>query len=155
MERTAEACRAGNLEYVSTMDPGDLQRLIGRADEDGRSLLHAAASSGSVPLVMPSPLTLLQLYTTAGCCSEAGMLRQLNRSPHDHGHATTARRKIHPVHGCLHDAQVEFLLERGAATTVNRQDDEVRDCEGCWLGRLTHRHHAAVTAHQICTPRLT
>ncbi len=54
MERTAEACRTGNLEYVSTMDPGDLQRLIGRADEDGRSLLHAAASSGSVPLVGPS-----------------------------------------------------------------------------------------------------
>ena len=60
MERTAEACRTGNLEYVSTMDPGDLQRLIGRVDEDGRSLLHAAASSGSVPLVMPSPQPCLR-----------------------------------------------------------------------------------------------
>ena len=25
MERTAEACRTGNLEYVSTMDPEELQ----------------------------------------------------------------------------------------------------------------------------------
>ena len=28
-----------------------MQRLIGHADEDGRSLLHAAAASGSAPLV--------------------------------------------------------------------------------------------------------
>ena len=51
MERAAEACREGNLEYISTVDAGDLQRLISRTDEDGRSLLHAAASSGSAPLL--------------------------------------------------------------------------------------------------------
>lgn len=49
MERAAEACRAGNLEYISTVR--DLQRLVERTDEDGRSLLHAAASSGSAPLL--------------------------------------------------------------------------------------------------------
>lgn len=51
MERAAEACREGNLEYISTVDASDLQRLILRTDEDGRSLLHAAASSGSTPLL--------------------------------------------------------------------------------------------------------
>ena len=51
MERAAEACRAGNLEYMSTVDAKDLERLISRTDEDDRSLLHSAASSGSAPLV--------------------------------------------------------------------------------------------------------
>ena len=51
MERAAEACRLGDLMYISTVDASDLQRLLGRTDEDGRSLLHAAASSGSAPLL--------------------------------------------------------------------------------------------------------
>ena len=50
MERAAEACRLGNLEYISTLGD-DLQRLIDRVDEDGRSLLHSAASSGCAPLL--------------------------------------------------------------------------------------------------------
>lgn len=51
MERASEACRDGNLEFISTLADRDLHSLITRTDEDGRSLLHAAASSGSAPLL--------------------------------------------------------------------------------------------------------
>ena len=101
MERTAEACRTGNLEYVSTMDPGDLQRLIGRADEDGRSLLHAAASSGSVPLVMPCPRLPADPRITAprkaahGMCSgSSAVMKRTETSRH-------SQIKVIPCMSCL------------------------------------------------------
>lgn len=51
MERAAEAAREGDLQYFSGIAPEELRRLCDKKDEDGRSLLHAAAVSGSLPLL--------------------------------------------------------------------------------------------------------
>lgn len=51
MERAAEEARAGNLAYISSLPAEDLSRLLQRVDEDGRTLLHAACTSGSLHLV--------------------------------------------------------------------------------------------------------
>lgn len=51
MERAAEEARAGNLAYISSLPAEDLARLLQRVDEDGRTLLHAACTSGSLNLV--------------------------------------------------------------------------------------------------------
>jgi ankyrin repeat protein len=71
MERACREAREGNLEYISSISDQELGRLINSTDEDGRTLLHAACSSGSILLF-------------------------------------------------------NFLVERGAAKTVNVSDDEVR-----------------------------
>ena len=51
MERAAEAAREGDLQYISGIAPEELIRLCSKKDEDGRTLLHAAAASGSLPLL--------------------------------------------------------------------------------------------------------
>lgn len=51
MDRACEQAREGNMEYITSLAEPDLARLTGKRDEDGRSLLHAAASGGSAALV--------------------------------------------------------------------------------------------------------
>lgn len=71
MDKACEQAREGNMEYISSLAEPDLQRLVKAKDEDGRSLLHAAASGGN-------------------------------------------------------GAMVNFLIEKGAAPSVNQADDEAR-----------------------------
>ncbi len=118
MERTAEACRTGNLEYVSTMDPGDLQRLIGRADEDGRSLLHAAASSGSVPLVLPCLTACMWTRGLQHCAKLRCVVcnRRICSDPYGRHEARMKafqqQAVCHPMHG-VHDARLTSCLSAG------------------------------------------
>jgi len=51
MDKACEQAREGNLEYISSIAEPDLRRLIIARDEDGRSLLHAAASGGNGAMV--------------------------------------------------------------------------------------------------------
>lgn len=51
MEKAAEEARDGNIAYFQGLDVDRLELYINQLDEDGRSLLHAAASSGKVELV--------------------------------------------------------------------------------------------------------
>lgn len=51
MERAAEAAREGNLQYLSSLTAEELGRLVGKQDEDGRTLLHGASTSGNTQLV--------------------------------------------------------------------------------------------------------
>ena len=51
MDKACEEARNGNMEYITSVAEPDLARLVDNRDEDGRSLLHAAASSGSAALV--------------------------------------------------------------------------------------------------------
>lgn len=50
MDQAVEQARQGNVEYFQQLSPDTLGRLQQSKDEDGRSLLHAAAASGSLPL---------------------------------------------------------------------------------------------------------
>ena len=51
MDKACEQARNGNMEYITSLAEPDLARLVSKRDEDGRSLLHAAASGGSAALV--------------------------------------------------------------------------------------------------------
>jgi 26S proteasome non-ATPase regulatory subunit 10 len=51
MERAAEAAREGDLHFFRGMSPDDLRRMCCKKDEDGRTLLHSAVTSGSLGLV--------------------------------------------------------------------------------------------------------
>ncbi len=51
MDKASEKARDGELSYFETLDGAELSRLVKRTDDDGRSLLHAAASSGNLQLV--------------------------------------------------------------------------------------------------------
>ena len=51
MEKACERAREGDLQYFETLSEEDLVRLIDRRDEDGRTLLHAAVSGCSLPMV--------------------------------------------------------------------------------------------------------
>ena len=51
MEKAADRARQGDLSYFESLASDELGRLVKRRDEDQRTLLHAAASSGSLPLV--------------------------------------------------------------------------------------------------------
>lgn len=51
MDKACEEARNGNMEYITSVAEPDLARLVDKRDEDGRSLLHAAASGGSAALV--------------------------------------------------------------------------------------------------------
>lgn len=78
MDKACEQAREGNIEYITSLAEPDLQRFIGKTDEDGRTLLHAAASGGRAALV-------------------------------------------------------NFLIEKGAAPSVNQADDEVTTyLHLCW-----------------------
>lgn len=59
MLRAAEAAREGNAQYFTTLPSEELTILMGRRDEDGRSLIHNAAVGGN--------LTLMQLLIDRGC----------------------------------------------------------------------------------------
>ena len=51
MERAAEAAREGNAQYFVNLNGDDLQALVRKKDEDGRTLLHSAAVGGNIQLV--------------------------------------------------------------------------------------------------------
>jgi 26S proteasome non-ATPase regulatory subunit 10 len=51
MDKAAEKARTGDLSFFETLDGAELSRLVKRTDEDGRSLLHSAATSGNLQLV--------------------------------------------------------------------------------------------------------
>ena len=52
MQRAAELCRQGDIDAVRTLDQqGQLQSMMQKTDEDGRTLLHGAAASGNLALV--------------------------------------------------------------------------------------------------------
>ena len=36
MEAAADACRQGNIQPIESLADNDLQRLLGKTDEDGR-----------------------------------------------------------------------------------------------------------------------
>ncbi|KAG2425713.1 hypothetical protein HXX76_013555 [Chlamydomonas incerta] len=58
MDKAAEKAREGDLAYFETLSPEELTRLCKRKDEDQRSLLHNAVTSGN--------LELCQLLVTRG-----------------------------------------------------------------------------------------
>ena len=51
MEKAAEQAREGNLQFFLGLPDQELRRLSGKVDDDGRTLLHSACSSGSLQLV--------------------------------------------------------------------------------------------------------
>ncbi|GAB4820126.1 hypothetical protein N2152v2_007172 [Parachlorella kessleri] len=51
MDRATEAAREGNSQYFHGLAEEDLRQLVKKQDDDGRTLLHAAATSGSLQLV--------------------------------------------------------------------------------------------------------
>lgn len=52
MIRAAEAARAGDINYFThALDQDQLNLVCGKKDEDGRTLLHSASTSGNVELV--------------------------------------------------------------------------------------------------------
>lgn len=51
MERAAEAAREGDIAYFQSLPAEKVTTLCYKKDEDGRSLLHTACTSGSVELV--------------------------------------------------------------------------------------------------------
>lgn len=48
---TWQEARRGNLEFIGSLPQPELLRLLGKHDEDGRTLLHSAAAGGSSALV--------------------------------------------------------------------------------------------------------
>ena len=44
MDRALQAAQQGNFEFLSSMGQPELQQLLWQADEDGRTLVHAAAA---------------------------------------------------------------------------------------------------------------
>lgn len=50
MDKAADHARQGDLDYFRQLPAEELSRLCKRRDEDGRSLLQSAASSGCVAL---------------------------------------------------------------------------------------------------------
>ena len=62
MEKAADAAREGDLPFFQQLPAAELARLVTKQDEDGRTLLHGAASCGN--------LQLLQLLLDAGARAE-------------------------------------------------------------------------------------
>lgn len=51
MEAAREKAKEGNLDYFGSLDSKALESIVESTDEDDRTLLHTAVSSGSAELV--------------------------------------------------------------------------------------------------------
>ena len=51
MQVAADAAREGNITHFHGLPEDELQRLVKKTDEDGRSLLHTAAGAGHLNIV--------------------------------------------------------------------------------------------------------
>jgi 26S proteasome non-ATPase regulatory subunit 10 len=102
MEKAADRAREGDLQHFATMDPAELSRLVKRTDEDGRSLLHAAAASGSIELV--------QFLLDQGC-------REHIDSQDDEGWAP-----LHSAVSAGHSSIVELLISCGARGELGQEE---------------------------------
>ncbi len=90
MQSVAEACRKGDLEAIKTLDQqGNLQSLISSTDEDGRTLLHSAASSGN--------LQLLDFLVQKGAGQSVNTADDEVSSQHEAGRAVPAAAALHSL----------------------------------------------------------
>ena len=49
MERALQAAQQGNFSFIQSMPSSELNQLLSKTDEDGRSLVHAAAARYKSP----------------------------------------------------------------------------------------------------------
>lgn len=94
MEKAGQHAREGDLQYISSLPEDELARLCRRKDEDGRSLLHSASSSGNLELV--------QLIAGRG---GKDML---------HDSDEEGWTPLHSAVSCGHEATTSLLLSMGA-----------------------------------------
>jgi len=114
MEAAADACRQGNLKVVESLPDSELQRLLSKTDEDGRwdCLLRPATSFAACREQLPHFMTRHETF----------------HSPH--------RTLLHAAASGGNKELFQFLISKGAGSSVNTADEEVQ----------SHAHH-----HMFCS----
>ena len=51
LERALQAAQQGNFSFIESISRADLTQLLQKSDEDGRTLVHAAAAAGQTQLL--------------------------------------------------------------------------------------------------------
>lgn len=52
LERALQAAQQGNFSFIESISAVDLSQLLQKSDEDGRTLVHAAAAAGQTQLLL-------------------------------------------------------------------------------------------------------
>jgi 26S proteasome non-ATPase regulatory subunit 10 len=130
MIRAAEAARAGDVDFFKHMlDSDQLKSLCGRKDEDGRTLLHSASTSGNVELVqlllhvcggegyvdVSDPEGWSPLISAASCGHEAIARLLLDAGARPDTATQQGRTALHYAASKGHLAIAKLLLQAGAS----------------------------------------
>ena len=118
LERALQAAQQGNFSFIESMAMSDLTQLLQKNDEDGRTLVHAAAAAGQTQL-------LVYLLSNGGeqCvnrCDDEVMLCNLAPAGEPSWFLTSCipGKGWTPLHSAIsagHEDSSQLLLEHGAA----------------------------------------
>ena len=66
LEKALQAAQQGNFSFVQSMPQAELHQLLSKADEDGRTLLHAAAARWVPTVLMRAYMSELTGFVCSG-----------------------------------------------------------------------------------------